>query len=63
MKEINEKNEKLLKLKIATGKIVTKLTKEKKNLKKEEETGKNLALEIEEKEKNIKKTNEDIKKI
>lgn len=60
VKEIDEKNEKLLDLKISTGKIVAKLTNEKKRLNKEVEDSKEKRNEIEEKKKNIEKTKKEI---
>jgi len=60
VKEIDEKNEKLLDLKIATGRIVTKLTNEKKRLNNEVEQGKEKMNENEEKKKNIEKVKKEI---
>jgi len=54
VKEIDEKNRKLLSLKSATGKIVTRLINEKKRLNFEVEQGKKYQAEISEKKNNIK---------
>lgn len=60
VKEIDEKNKKLLMLKIATGKIMAKLTNERKLLQKEQSRKETLELEIAERLKAITKTKESI---
>jgi hypothetical protein len=56
VKEIDEKNKKLLMLKIATGKIMAKLTNERKMLHKELERKENLENEISDRFKAVAKT-------
>lgn len=58
VKEIDEKNRKLLALKSSTGKIVTRLINEKKRLNFEVEQGKKYQAEIAEKKNNIKSLEE-----
>jgi len=58
VKEIDEKNRKLLTLKSSTGKIVTRLINEKKRLNFEVEQGKKYQAEITEKKNNIKNLQE-----
>jgi len=63
VKEIDEKNRKLLTLKSSTGKIVTRLINEKKRLNFEVEQGKKYQAEITEKKNNIKNLQEVISSV
>lgn len=60
VKEIDDKNKKLLTLKIATGKIMSKLTNERKMLSKEQSRKEELEQEIADRIKAITKTKEAI---
>jgi len=63
VKEIEEKNTKLLNLKTSTGQIVTKLTNERKRLNREIDLGDQYRNEIKEKIENIEKLKKEIEKV